>query len=165
MSHCSHTLEVEHIRVRITESLGIHYFCVGLDGSFERLKVVYIKNSIADALCTERVGDQIVRATIKVVGSHDMITCLYDVLQGISDGSSTRGYSQTSHTALKGCDAILEHTLSGVSQTTIDITCIAETEAVGCVLRVMEHIARGLINRYRTCVGCGVSLFLAYMEL
>ena len=165
VGYSSHTFEVEHIGVGVAEGLGIYYFCVGLDSCLERLEVVYIKNGIADTLRAERVGNQVVGTAIEVVGSDDMVTSLHDVLKGISDSSSTRGDSQTSHTTLEGCDAIFEHTLSGVGQTTIDISCIAETETIGCMLRVTEHIRCGLINRYGTCVGSGVSLFLSYMKL
>ena len=94
-----------------------------------------------------------------------MIACLHDVLQGVGDGSSTRGDGQSGYTTLKGSHTILKHTLSGVGQTTVDITCIAQTETVGSVLRVTEHVRRGLVDGHGTGVSCGVSLFLAYMEL
>ena len=165
VGHSSHTFEVEHVRVGVAESLGIYYFCVGLDSSFERLEVVHIDNRIRDALSSQRVGNQIIASTIKIISSHDMIAILYDVLQRIGDSSSTRGNGQSGYTTLEGCHAILEHTLSRVGQTTVDITCIAKTETIGCVLRVVENIARGLIDGHCASVSCGVSLFLAYMKL
>ena len=134
VSHCSHTFEVEHVRVGITEGLGIHHLGVGLDSSIEGFEIVHVNNGIRNTLRSQCVGNQVVGTTIEVVGSDDVIAVLHDILQRISDGSSTTGHSQTCHTTLKGSDAILEHTLSGVGETT-------------------------------TCVGSGVSLFLAYMEL
>jgi hypothetical protein len=80
------------------------------------------------------MGYQIIGTTIEIVGSYDMITSLHNVLQGIGDGSSTRSYSQTGYTTLEGSNTILEYTLSRVGQTTIDVTCIAQTETVGSML-------------------------------
>jgi hypothetical protein len=94
-----------------------------------------------------------------------MVASLHNVLKGVGDGSSTGSHSQTGHTAFEGGNAVFEHALGGVGQTTIDISGIAETETVGGVLRVMEYIRRGLVDGHGASVGCGVSLFLAYVEL
>ena len=111
------------------------------------------------------MGDEVVRTAIEVVCCYDMVAILYDVLQGIGNGSSTRGYGKTCNTTFEGCDTILKHTLGGVRQTTVDITGITQSETVGGVLRVVEHIAGGLVDGHGTCVGCGVCLFLAYVKL
>jgi hypothetical protein len=63
-----------------------------------------------------------------------MVTSLYDVLQGVGDSSGTRGNSQTGYTTFEGCDAILKDALGRVGQTTIDITCIAETKTISSML-------------------------------
>ena len=136
-----------------------------MDSGFESLEVVHIDNGIADALRSQRVGNQVVRATVEVVGSHDMVAILHDILQGIGDGSGTRGHGQSGYTTLEGCDTVFEHTLRRVGQSTVDVTGIAETETVGSVLGIVEHITRGLVDRHGSCVGCGVCLFLAYMKL
>ena len=60
MGYSSHAFQVEHVRVWIAESLGIYYFCVGFDSSFEGLEVVDINNGIRDSLCSQRVGNQVV---------------------------------------------------------------------------------------------------------
>ena len=38
-------------------------------------------------------------------------------------------------------------------------------EAVGSVLRIVEHVRRGLVDRHGTRVCGGVCLFLSYMKL
>ena len=134
MCDSSYTFEVEHVGVGVTEGLGIYNFRVGLDGSFKGLKVVYINNGVCDALGSQCVGNEVVGSTIEIVGSDDMVTSLSDVLQGIGNGSSTRGNSQACYTTLESSDAIFEYTLSRVGQATIDITCITKTETVGGML-------------------------------
>ena len=111
------------------------------------------------------MGNQVVGTTIEVVGSDNVVTILHDVLQRIGDGGGTRGYGQTSYTTLEGCYTIFEYALCRVGKTTIDVTCITKSETVGSMLAVVEHIRCGLIDRHGTCVGCGVGLFLTYMEL
>ena len=55
-----------------------------------------------------------------------MVASLNDILQGIGDGSGTRGYSQTCYATFKSSYAVFKHTLCRVGQTTVDITCIAQ---------------------------------------
>ena len=80
VSHSSHAFQVEHVAVGVAESLGIYNFCVGLDGSLEGVEVVYIYNGISDALRSQRVGNQVVRTAIQVVGSYDVVAGTGNVL-------------------------------------------------------------------------------------
>ena len=165
MGHGGQGVDVGHVAVGIAEGLGIDHLGVGLDGCLEGLKVVHVDDGVADALCGQRVGDEVERAAIEIVGSHDMVASLHDVLQGVGDGSGTAGHGQSGHAALKGCHAVFEHALGGVGQTAVDVAGIAQTEAVGGMLGVAEHVAGGLIDGHGTGIGGGVGLFLAHMQL
>ena len=127
-------IQVGHIAVRITECLYIHSLCVRTNGSLKRLKVIHVHNRVADALCGERVCDEVVGTAIEVVGCHDMVAILGNVLQCISDGCCTRCYSKACHTTFEGSHAVFKHALGGVGQTTIDVTRITKSETVGCML-------------------------------
>ena len=165
MSHSSHTFDIQHIGIGISKRLGINHLRVGTDSIFKCLQFVDIHNGILYTLCLQRVRNQVIGTTIQVVCSHDVVTSLGNVLESIGDGSRTTGNSQTSHTALKRGNAVFEHTLSRVCQATVDVTCIAKTETVGCVLRVTEHVTCSLIDGNCTRVSRGVCLLLSYMEL
>ena len=165
MSYFSHGFKVGHVGIRIAKGFSIYHLGVGLDGCFEGFKVVDVDNGVGDALCCQCVGDEVERTAIKIVGCYDVVACTNDVLQCIGDGCCTTGYCQACYTAFERCNAVFKHALCGVGQTTIDITCIAQTEAVGSVLRVTKYVRSGLIDRYGTGVGCGIGLFLAYMYL
>ena len=78
--------QLEHIAVGVTEGLGIHHLCIGLDGSLKGAEVIDVDNGIANALSGQRVGNQVVGTTIEVVGSDNVVTILHDVLQCIGDG-------------------------------------------------------------------------------
>ncbi len=165
MSHSSHTLQVEHVAVRIAECLGIHHLGVRLDSSLKSVQIVHVDDGVANALSSQRVGYQVVATAIQIVGCHDVVTILQYVLQSVSDSCCTTGHCKSCHTTLECCHAVLKHTLCRVGQSSVDVTGIAQSETVGSVLRVVEHIACGLIDGHGAGVGSGVSLFLAYMQL
>ena len=94
-----------------------------------------------------------------------MVAGLCDVLQGIGDGGSTAGHSQSGHSALEGSHTLFEHALRGVGETSVDVSGIAQTEAVGSMLGVAEDVAGGLIDGHGTGIGGRIGLLLAYMQL
>ena len=140
MCHFSYCLEIQHITVWIAKSLGKHHLRVRLDGSFQSNQVVHLHNRVCDALSSKCVRDEVESTTIYIISSHDVVTSLHDVLQCISDGSSTTSNRKTCHTAFESSHTVLENALGGIGEATVDITCIAQTEAVGSMLRVMEHV-------------------------
>ena len=111
------------------------------------------------------MSDEVISTTVDVVGSYDVVAILKDVLQSVGNGGSTRSDSQTSYTTLEGSHTVFEYTLSRVGQATIDVTCVTESEAIGSVLRVAEHVTCGLVDRHRTSVGSWIWIFLTYMQL
>ena len=94
-----------------------------------------------------------------------MVTGLGKSLQGIGDGSSTGGDGKTCHTTLECGNTVLKDALGGVGQTAVDVTGVGKTKAVGGVLGVAEHIARGLVDRHGTGVGCRIGALLANVQL
>ncbi len=87
--HSGYALYVEHLAVGVAERLGIHSLGLRSDGSLERIKVVDIHDGIADTLRSQRVGNQIIRAAVEIIGCDHMVSRSEDVLQSISGSSST----------------------------------------------------------------------------
>ena len=108
---------------------------------------------------------QVVGATVDGLLSHHVVTSLGKSLQGIGDGGGTGGDGKTGHATLERGDTVLEDALGGVGQTAVDVTGVGKTKAVGGVLGVAEHIARGLVDRHGTGVGCGIGALLANVQL
>ena len=94
-----------------------------------------------------------------------MVAGLSERLQGIGDGGGTRGDGEASNATLERGDAVLKDALGGVGQTTVDVTGVGKTKAVGGVLGAAEHIARGLVDRHGTGVRCGIGALLANVKL
>ena len=108
---------------------------------------------------------QVVGATVDGLLGHHMVAGLSERLQGIGDGSSTGGDGKTCHATLECGDTVLEDALGGVGQTTVDVTGVGKAKAVGSVLGVAEHIARGLVDRHGAGVRCGIGALLTNVKL
>ena len=67
--------------------------------------------------------------------------------------------------AFQGRNALFQHVLSGIGQSAVDIPSVSKPKSGGGVDRIAEHIAGGLVDGYRPCVGGGVGLLLTHMEL
>ena len=109
--------------------------------------------------------EQVVGATVDGLLSHHVVTSLGKCLQGIGDGGGARGDGEASNATLERGDTVLKDALSGVGQTAVDVTGVGKTKAIGGVLGVAEHIARGLVDRHGTGVGCGIGALLANVQL
>ena len=94
-----------------------------------------------------------------------MVAIAGHVLQCIGDGRCSRGHSQTCHTTLQGSYSLFQYALGRVGEASVDVTCIAKSEAVGCMLRVAEHVRSSLIDRHCAGIGGGVGLLLADVQL
>ena len=94
-----------------------------------------------------------------------MIACTSDILKSISDGSGTRSDCQPCYSSFKSGYALFKNSLSGVGQTTVDVSRILQAETCGCVSGVVKYIRGSLINRYCTGICCRICLFLSYMNL
>lgn len=70
---------------------------------------------------------------------YDVVAGLSKCLNGVGNRCGAGSSSQSGNTALECCNALLEHILRGIGQTTVDIACVSQTETVSRVLAVMEH--------------------------
>lgn len=67
--------------------------------------------------------------------------------------------------AFEGRDAVFEHALGGVGQTSVDVARVRQSEAGLGVVEVVEDVAGGLVDRHRAGVGGRVGLLLADVQL
>ena len=158
-------VDIRDITVGVAQRLQIHSLGVGLDRGLHLCKVVGIHEGGVDAELGQSVSQQVVAAAVDGLLCHDVVTGLCQCLNGVGNGGCTRSGSQCCHATLQRCDALFKHILRGVGQTAVDIACIGQTEAVGGVLAVAEHIRRSLVDGHRTGIGGGVGLLLTDMKL
>ena len=140
----------------------------------DRSRVVLdrILNFLQVSRVNERCGDVVQRKRVlqKVVGSAVDRLLRYDVsavrgkrLNRVGDRCCTGDHCQCSAATLKGCHSLLENALRRVGKSAVDVAGVRETEAVCCVLCVVEYVCCRLVNRNRSRIGSGVCLFLSYM--
>ena len=134
MSHFSYSINVSYSRIRVSECLSKYRLGVRLYGLFQCVEIVDFHNSVCHTLCCESVGDKVVGSAVEVVSCHNVVASLSNVLKGVCDSSSTACYSQSGHTPFKRGNTVFENSLSGVGQTAVDVTRIAQSETVGCML-------------------------------
>ena len=158
-------VDVGDVGVGVAERLEVDDRGVVLDGALDLVQVMGIDKRGLDAKLGERMLQQVVRATVDGLLSNHVITGLGKCLQGIGDSGSAGSNGEAGHAALERGDTVLKDTLGGVGQTTVDVTGIGKAKAVGGVLGVAEHVARGLIDRHGAGIGCGVGALLANVQL
>ena len=163
--NCSYGIDVDKATVGVAECFDKHSFGVVANGTLEILQVGGIDKSGFHATGFEGVGEEVVATAVDVVGSHDVVAGSGDIFHSIGHSSSTAGKCESCYTAFESGDALLEHTLGGISEAAIDVAGITKPEAVGSVLRVVENIRCGLIYRHCARVGSRIGLFLTYVEL
>ena len=118
-------VEIADVSVRIAECLAIDHFGVRTDSSLYCSEIAEIHYGVFHALGGEGVGDEVVTATVEIVGSYDVVTVLQHILQGVSHCGSTGSHCKTSYTAFQSGNSVFENALGGIGQTTVYIACIA----------------------------------------
>ena len=94
-----------------------------------------------------------------------MVTGHRDVLHRISDGRRPRGRHQRRRAALQRRQPLFQHVGGGVHQAGVDVAALGQTEPTGRLGGVLEHIGGGGVDGHRSCVGGGVGMLLAHVEL
>ena len=158
-------VDVGNVGVRVAERFQINDGGVVFDGAFDLGEVVRVDEGSFDAELRKRVLEQVVRAAVDGFLRNHVVTGLREGLQRVGNGGGARSHGQASHAAFKCGDAVLEHALGGVRQAAVDVAGIGQAEAVGGVLGIAEHVARGLVDGHRAGVAGGIGAFLADVQL
>ena len=158
-------IDIGNITVGIAKCFDIDGSCIILNSRFDFFKVVDVYKTCCNTKVRKRMRQQIITATIDRFLYNKVTAVLTECLKSVGDSRCTGGKSQSCNATLKCCHTLFENILCRVSKSAVYVTCISKTEACGSVFAVMEHIRSGCVNWYRTGIGCGIRIFLTYMEL
>ena len=125
MSYLCKGIEIADISVRISKCLAIDHLSVRTDSSLYCSEIAEIHNSVFHALGGESVGNEVVTATVEIVGCHDVVAVLQHILQGVSHCCCAGSHCKTSYTAFQSGNSVFENALGGIGQTTVYIACVA----------------------------------------
>ena len=73
MGHLCHGLQVRDVGIGVAKRFRVNHLRVRADGSLQRLRVVDVDDGVADALCGQRVRDEVKRTAVEIVGGNDVI--------------------------------------------------------------------------------------------
>ena len=158
-------VDIRNIRVGVAQRLEIDGLGIGLNGGRKFLQIVGVHKGRFDAVQWQGMGQQVIAAAVDRLLRDDVISLLGQRQDGIGYRRGTGGESQRSHTAFQRGDALFQHFLCGVRQPAVDVAGVPQTEAVGRMGGVVEHIGCGLVDGNGPGIGGGIGLFLADVQL
>ena len=159
------SLDIRNIGIRVAESLDVSSLSIVLDSAFQFFQIMCINEGGLNAELRQSVCQQVIAAAVDGLLCYDVVASLSKCLNGVSDRCGTGSGSQSGNTALERCNALLEHILRRIGQTTVDIACVSQTETICRVLTVMENIRSGLVDRNCTRIGNRISGLLTDVQL
>ena len=147
MGNISDYLYIYNIGIRISQGFNKDSLCIRLNGFLEIRQVSRIDKGGGYPISGQCMRQQIITTAINGFSSNDMVTGTGNILKCIGNSSSTGGYSQPCYTTFQDSYPLFKNTLSRISQASVYVTRILQTET-GCgMCRVMKHIRCCLINR------------------
>ena len=165
MGNLRDDFNVGDIAVGVTRNFQVDGLGIGTDGGGDGLQVVGVHKGGFHPELGQCMSQQVIAAAIDGLLGHNVTAGLGQGLDRIADGRCARGSGQGCHAAFQGRNALFQHVLSGIGQPAVDIPSVSKPKSGGGVDRIAEHIAGGLVDGYRPCVGGGVGLLLTHMEL
>ena len=163
VSQLRDSINIWNITIWIAQGLQIYSLGIRLNSSLDFLQIVGIYKGGFNAVMRQSMSQQVEAAAINGLLGYNVLTSTSQSLNSIVNSSRTRSYSQSSRATLQSCNTLLQNILSGIGQTSIDITSIPQAESVCCMSGISEYIGSSLINRHRSRIGSRIRLLLPNM--
>jgi len=116
------SVDIRNIGMRVAESFDKDELRVFLDGGFDALEIVSVDEGRFDTEVTERVLQQVESTTVNRALDNHVVTTAGKSRDGVSDGSGTRGDSESGNATFEGSNALFQNTLGRIGDTAIDVT-------------------------------------------
>ncbi len=158
-------IDVRNVTVGVAQRLQIDGTRVVPDRPLDLREIVCVNKGGLDAVLRQGVGKEIEASAVDGLLCYDVAAVRCQRLNGVGDGRCAGRDRQSRAAAFQSGQSFFQDILRRIGQSSVDIAGIRETEAVRCVLAVVEYIGSGLIDRHGTRVGRGIRLFLSYVQL
>ena len=159
------SVDIRDITVRVSECLEVDSACVFLDGTLYFCEVMCVYECGFNSVLGQRVCEKVEGTAVDRLLCYDVAAVSCESLDRISDGCCAGCYCECCGTAFQSCYSFLENALCGVRKSSVNVTAGSQVKSCFCVLTVMEDIRCCLIDRHRSCIRCGIGLFLSYVKL
>ena len=140
------SVDIWNVGMRVAESFNKDELRVFLDGGFDALEIVSVDEGRFDTEVTERMLQQVESTTVNRALDNHVVTTAGKSRNSVSNGSGTRGDSESGNATFEGSNTFFENTLSGVVDTAVNITTGLQGKAVCSILGVVENVRGGLVN-------------------
>ena len=114
MCNICNALNINHLRIWITQSLNLDRCGVLLDGCLNSFIIKWIYEGCLNAVIRKSMCQKIVGSTVNILSCYNMISFMCYCLECIRKCCCTTTYCQSCHTALKSGNSLLEGILGRV---------------------------------------------------
>ena len=146
LSYCRY---VEYFKAGVAQRFAEQQPGIGLDSRSESLRLARVDEGGLDAKARQRVFEQVVGATIERARGDDMRTCTHHSGDGEVTGSLAAGRGNCANAAFKRCYTFFQHGRGGVGDTRVDMPGTLYVKKCCSMVRTLEYIGRGLVDRSR----------------
>ena len=153
--------EVRDVAERIADGFAEDRLGLRVDQLLEFFRLAVIREAHLDAELREGVREQVVCAAIQRTRGDDVVAGLGDRHDGIGDGGAAGREAEARDAAFELGDALLEHVRRRVHDPGVDVALHLQIEQVCAMLRAVERIGRGLVDRDRDGLGGGIGRIAA----
>ena len=157
-------LDVEHVAARVADRLAEKRLRVRPDRRFPRVEVVRIDPRELHRHLVQQVLELIHRAAVERRRRHDVIAGRQHREERAGLRRDAARERHRSAAALEARHPLLERGHGRIHDPRIGVAVFLEIEVRGRGLRVLEHVARGLVNRHRARAGARIGA-LARVDL
>ena len=158
-------VDVGDVGIGVAQCFNEDGFRIGLYGRRDFLQIVDVDEGRPDSVERERMPEQVVGTAVNRFLGDDMLPGAGEGLYGVRNRRRAGGRRQRRCAAFQRRDSLLQDALRRIREPSVDVAGVRQPEPRRRVFGVVEHVGRGLINRYRAGVGSGVGRLLSGVEL
>ena len=126
---------INQVGVRVSKGFNKDCFCVFLNCRFEGAFYIRVYKCCGDtAGLRKSMCQKVVCSAVDGLGSYNVLTCFCKCLECIIDSCCTGSNCKRCNSAFKSSNSLLENILCRVGKSSINISGIAKSETVSCML-------------------------------
>ena len=161
MGHSSERLDVADVAGRIADELAEHRAAVVVDELLDVRRPIARGEPHRHALARQHVSEQRVGGAVELRHGDDVGTEPGQVLHRIVEGRLSGRDAQRLDAAFESRDAALQYIGRRIGDAAVAIAVDVEVEQRGAMVRTVEGVGHGLIDRHRHGFRRGVAIITA----
>ena len=140
-------IQIRDVQRGVADGLHVQGARPPVDGGFHLVKILRLHEACGDPELGQDVVEQGERSAVQVVRRDDFVPLLRQIDDRRKNGGRTRRRSQRPDTALQQAHTFFQHGLRGVAEPPVDIPLFGKAKKFGGVLRALEEVAAGPVDR------------------